>query len=293
MATERTRRALAASALAMLALLLMPLPGVAATPPPTPRPVPVSEPWWVQVAFAGRAVVEVRASGGTITTLVPGLGPQQSSDGGRTWQPVAAGTNLPVPQPPRWRVSGGRVEQRDTSGAWRTDPGSPQVSGQPGLLAAPASLDGVVVAVDRDNVVWRRGGDGHWARALLLLPQGIASAPPRITAAVAFDTVPLSDTVYLGTAGYAVLISADGGDDWIRAGPGLPDSVNGLASDGTDQAIYAATPDGLWVHHLRAFPAPPSYSDATLRWRWLGIALVTLLGSAAAVAGLLRVLPLR
>jgi hypothetical protein len=281
---------LAAGALAMLALLLAPLHGAAATPPPTPRPIPASEPWWVRVAFAGRAVGEVHASGGTITTLVPGLGQQQSSDGGRTWQPPAPGTNPPVPKTPRWRVADGRVEQRDAGGTWRADPGSPQMGGQPGLLAAPASLDGVVVAVDRDNVVWRRGGDGHWARALLLLPQDLASAPPRITAAVAFDTVPLSNTVYMGTEGYAVLISADGGDDWIRAGPGLPDSVNGLATDATDQAIYAATPDGLWVHHLRAFPAPPSYTDATLHWRWLGIALVTLLGSAAAVVGLLRVL---
>jgi hypothetical protein len=100
--------------------------------------------------------------------------------------------------------------------------------------------------------------------------------------------VPLSDAVYLATDGYSVLESSNGGDDWIRAGPGLPDHVLALASDDATQSLYAGTDDGLWVHHLRATPAPPTYADAQLRWRWLGIALVTLAAAAVALAGLLR-----
>jgi hypothetical protein len=157
-----------------------------------------------------------------------------------------------------------------------------------GPIAAPAALPGVVVAVDRDSVVWRRDAGGHWARALLLLPRSLAAGPPRVTTAAAFERIPLAAAVYLATDGYSVLESTDGGDDWIRAGPGLPDHVLGLATDDATQSVYAATDDGLWVHHLRATPAPPSYPDSALRWRWLGIAVVTLVAAAAGVGGLLR-----
>jgi hypothetical protein len=289
---------LAAAALAGLALLLLaPMQAAAATSTPavpTPRPVPASEPWWVRVAFAGHAVREVRANGDTIAVGVDGIGQQQSVDGGRTWQRYFQRHGLVIPPGPRWRVVDGRVGEVDSGGVAHVDPGSPVMPPTPGLadqrslIAAPASLPGVVVAVDPDNVVWRRGADGHWARALVLLPQDMISGPPRVTALVAFDTAPLTNTVYLGTDGYSVLASGDQGDDWYRAGPGLPDAVYALDTDPTDQAIYAGTSDGLWVHHLRTIPAPPSYPDAALRWRWLGIALVTLAGTGAAVAGLLR-----
>ena len=45
------------------------------------------------------------------------------------------------------------------------------------------------------------------------------------------------------------------------------------------------------MHQLQAFPAPPAYHDASLYLRWLGIALVALLATAAAVWGLRRALP--
>jgi hypothetical protein len=305
MAIERLRRLLATAAITGFTLLLAPMPTAAATPTPTPtptpavptpRPVPASEPWWVQVAFAGHPVTQVRASGGTIAAAVAGQGEQQSLDGGRTWQPHFERHGLVIPPGPRWRVVDGRVGEVDAAGTWRIDPGSPAmapmgpvVGDARGLVAAPASRPGVVVAVDRDGITWRRGADGKWARALLLLPQNIISGPPRVTALVAFDTVPLTDTVYMGTDGYSVLASSDGGDDWYRAGPGLPNTVDALYTDPTNHAVYAGTSDGLWVHHLRAVPRPPSYPDAALRWRWLGIALVTLAGTAVAAGGLLRV----
>ena len=254
MATERLRRLLTAAALAgfVLLALAIPLPVAAATP--SPRPVPASEPWWLRVAFAGQRVQHVRANGDLISVALGDGTQQQSRDGGRSWTRVF-------------------------------EPLQPEDNG---LRAAPASLPGVVVTVDRDGVVQRRDADGHRARALLLLPQGWVQGPPRITALVAFETQPLTDTVYLGTDGYSVLASSDGGDDWYRAGPGLPDRVLALATDATTQAVYAGTDDGLWVHHLRAFPAPPAYADAALRWRWLGIALVTVAASAAAAGVLLR-----
>ena len=90
-----------------------------------------------------------------------------------------------------------------------------------------------------------------------------------------------------------MLISTDGGDDWIRAGPGLPDSVYSLSADSARHAVYAGTSDGLWVHVLQALPAPPAYHDAALVWRWLGIGAVTLVASAAALLGMSRLVPRR
>ena len=306
MATEHSRRRIAAAALLAFASLLLAPAAVSAqtaTPAPTPRPVPPSEPWWMPVAFTGRPVIAVRASGDTIAVDVTGVGQQRSTDGGRTWQRYFERHGLVIAPDPHWRVIDGRVAHVNDDGSASVDPGSPsmpaggrpQPADQRGLIAAPAALPGVVVAVDVDGVAWRRGADGHWARALLLLPQGIGSGAPRITSLVAFDTQPLSAAVYLGTDGYSVLASNDDsppsnvpGDDWFRAGPGLPDHVLALYADPVNQAVYAGTDDGLWVHHLRAIPAPPVYADAALRWRWLGIGLVTLVASTIAVAGLLR-----
>ncbi len=102
---------------------------------------------------------------------------------------------------------------------------------------------------------------------------------------------PLTAAVYLGTDGYGVLVSENGGDDWIRADPGLPENVLALATDPSTQAVYAATDRGLFVHHLQAFPAPPVYRDASLYEKWLGIVLVAAAATAAAVIGLRRALP--
>ena len=134
------------------------------------------------------------------------------------------------------------------------DPRSPFLGDLAHLIAAPAALPGVAVAVGSDNHVWRRDASGQWATAFILLPAGGLSGIPRVTSLAAFAQ-PLTAAVYMGTAGYGVLLSQDGGDDWIRADPGLPENVLGLATDSSARALYAATDQGLFVHHLQALPA--------------------------------------
>jgi hypothetical protein len=285
MASERRRLAALVPALAA-AFLLGPA-----------TPVAADQPWWTRVAFAGRQVGTVRVDAqGAIAVDLGSAGQQASSDGGRTWHRIFERHGLVIPPDPRWQERDGRIGQADpATGAWHADPQSPRIelaradaADSHGLLAAPRSRDGVVVAVARDGVVWRRGQDGGWARALLLLPQGIAAGPPRVTGVTAFAGRPLSDAVYLATDGYSVLESLDGGDDWIRAGPGLSDHVLGIAAGDNARAVYAATDDGLWVHHLQPTPSPPNYPAEDLHWRWLGVALVTLAAAAVSIGGLLR-----
>jgi hypothetical protein len=122
--------------------------------------------------------------------------------------------------------------------------------------------------------------------SLVLLPAGFPRGTPRVTAVAAFAQ-PLSSTVYLATDGYSVLDSPDAGDDWIRAGPGLPDSVLSLAADSQTRAVYAGTADGLWAHRLQGLPGPPAYRDTALTARWAGTGLITLVVALLAVALLL------
>jgi hypothetical protein len=57
--------------------------------------------------------------------------------------------------------------------------------------------------------------------------------------------------------------------------------------------VYAGTSNGLWEHVLQALPHPPAYQDAQLVWRWLGIGAITLVASAAALLGMMRLAPRR
>jgi hypothetical protein len=260
--------------------------------------------WWSPVSLRGLAVTRVSAIGDTITVRTGSGATLISTDGGKTFAAAAAGTTLPPTNvvaigTQRWEIdSGGRVAhvsnvaQRSTA---VPDPGSPDLGAGADLIAAPAALPGVVVAVSADGAVWRRGRDGDWKQALLLLPASIVQGVPRVTSLTAFTglTPPLSDAIYLGTDGYAVLVSTDGGDDWIRAGPGLPNSVYSLSADTARRAVYAGTSDGLWEHVLQSFPAPPAYHDAALIWRWVGIGAVTLIASVAALLGMTRLVPRR
>ena len=190
----------------------------------------------------------------------------------------------------RWRIDNGTVLTATPGGSFSPDPGSPFLGDAAHLIAAPAALPGVAVAVGSDNHVWRRAPSGGWATSFVLLPAGGIAGIPRVTALAAF-TRPLSAAVYMGTAGYGVLMSEDGGDDWIRADPGLPENVLGLATDVPARALYAATDQGLFVHHLQALPRPPAYADTQLYQKWLEIALVALAAALAAVAGLRYALP--
>jgi hypothetical protein len=251
-------------------------------------------PWWTPVAMQGTALRAVSAEGETLVVSTDSGATLKSSDGGATFAAVPGNPQVQAPASVRsgadtWAIEAGRVLHASGSGPLRADPSAPSLGSSAHLIAAPAAAPGVVVAVATDGTVWRRGQDGDWRRALLLLPAGFPSGVPSITSLVAF-TQPLSLTVYLGTDGYSVLNSTDGGDDWIRAGPGLPDSVRGLAADATARAVYAATSDGLWVHHLQALPAPTAYRDAALLWRWIGIGLTALIAALAAVLVLRRAL---
>jgi hypothetical protein len=275
MGSERVRRLLAA--LPVVLALLAAGPGVAAPA--------AAEPWWVPMGLRGVAVTAVVPAGHGLIAVSGGAGhclPLPGSSG----TPVCERTmGHPAGRGgPAWVLSGGRVLRTLPGGEQVVDPGSPDLGASSRLLATPTALPGVVVAVAADGTVWRRDGAGGWGRSLLLLPEGLLAGPPAVTGLAAFETTPLTSAVYLATDGYAVLISTDGGDDWVRAAPGLPTGVLAIATDEATRAVYAGTRDGVWVHHLQSFPAPPVYRPPALLARWLAIAA---LAGFATLAGLL------
>lgn len=286
MASERRRAGAAAAAIAIAAAALLTLgstPAAAAA-------------WWTPAGLQGTDVRSVSAEGGVVTVVTGSGAALRSTDKGAHFSPVAAPVTPQVVVTAgqyTWSIDvSGRILRGTRGGARLPDPGSPNLGRGAHLIAAPAALPGVVVAVATDGTVWRRGQDGDWREALLLLPQSLVQGVPQVTSVAAF-TRPVTDSIYIATAGYSVLSSLNGGDDWIRSGPGLPDTVNSLAADNAARSVYAATPDGLWVHTLRALPAPAQYSDQALVWRWVGIGAVTLVASALAVLLLLRISPPR
>jgi hypothetical protein len=247
-----------------------------------------AQPWWSPTALTDVSVTAVQMSGAALVVRTGSGTTFRSRDGGRSFT-ASSPPGSPAPSVRSghdlWRIDpAGRVLHASDGHPPTRDPGSPLLGAGARLIAAPAALSGVVVAVATDGTVWRRSGTGSWGRSLLLLPRGITGGVPRVTAVAAFD-VPVTATVYVATAGYAVLLSADGGDDWVRAGPGLPDDVFALAADPAARALYAGTERGLFVHHLQPFPSPASYRDAALFARWAGVGAVVL--TAALVAGLL------
>jgi hypothetical protein len=286
MASERRRAAAAAAAIAIAAAALLTLgstPAAAAA-------------WWTPAGLQGTDVRSVAAEGGVVTVVTGSGAALRSTDKGAHFSPVAAPVTPQVVVTAgqyTWSIDvSGRILRGTPGRARLPDPGSPNLGRGAHLIAAPAALPGVVVAVATDGTVWRRGQDGDWREALLLLPQSLVQGVPQVTSVAAF-TKPVTVSIYVATAGYSVLSSLNGGDDWIRSGPGLPDTVNGLAADNAAHSVYAATPDGLWVHALQALPAPAQYSDQALVWRWVGIGAVTLVASALAVLLLLRISPPR
>lgn len=267
-------------------------------------PARAADAWWIPVGLQATAVTHVSAISDTITVRTGSGATLRSTDAGRTFAAAPAGTTFPPAGvvaigSQRWEIdAAGRVvhvANASQASATVLDPGSPDLGAGADLIASPAAFPGVVVAVGTDGVVWRRGQDGDWKEALLLLPASLVQGVPRITSVTAF-TEPSTGAIYASTTGYAVLISTDGGDDWIRAGPGLPDSVYSLSADLISAnplrgAVYAGTSNGLWEHELQAFPAPPAYHDAQLVWRWIGIGAITLAASLAALLGMTRLVP--
>jgi hypothetical protein len=275
MATEHRRLARLLAALAALLVLSQPATVHAATA------------WWEPLAFAGQRVSGVVALPG-LMVVSTASGAYLSSDNGRSFQPISPGRHLALPQTPGpivWQIDNGTVLTAPAGHALAPDPRAPFLGATAHLIAAPAALPGVVVAVGSDNHVWRRAPSGQWATAFVLLPAGGLSGPPQVTSLAAF-TSPVTGAVYMGTDGYGVLLSQDGGDDWIRADPGLPENVLALSADSQARALYAATDQGLFVHHLQSFPAPPVYQDASLYLRWLGIGAVGLVATGLAIVAL-------
>jgi hypothetical protein len=283
-ATARARRRAAALA-AVVALQAARLPAPAAA----------ADPWWVPVGLRGEAVSAVAAGTDGILVVAAGRArclpspaaapPRSVGDGAARCSSLAG---RPGGDAPGWALHGGRVYRERPGSAPVLDPDSPDLGPSAHLLAAPAALPGALVAVAEDGTVWRRTGSGSWGRALLLLPRHLLAGPPPVTALAAFASSPLTPAVYLGTDGYAVLVSEDGGDDWLRAGAGLPFGVLALAADARGRAVYAGTRDGLWMHRLQALPAPPAYRPGGLLARWLGIAAITLLAAVGAIVALAR-----
>ena len=298
MGSDRRRRRAITRITAFCALVIASLAATA--------PARAAEAWWIPVGLQGMAVTRVSAIGDIITVRADSGATLRSTDAGRTFAAAPAGTTFPPPGvvaigSQRWEIdSAGRVvhvANASQASATVLDPGSPDLGAGADLIASPAAFPGVVVAVGTDGVVWRRGQDGDWKEALLLLPSSLVQGVPRVTSLAAF-TEPLTGAIYASTTGYAVLISTDGGDDWIRAGPGLPDTVYSLSADPLSAnplrgAVFAGTSNGLWEHVLQALPQPPAYQDAALVWRWIGIGAVTLVAAFAALLGIARLAPRR
>jgi hypothetical protein len=272
MGSERLRRLLAAVPVA-LTLLAAGL-GVAAPA--------AAESWWVPLGLRGAAVTAVVPGPHGVLVVTGGAGHCLALPGA-SGKPVCGRTLGHPAGLPEWVLSGGRVLHSRSGGEQAVDPGSPDLGASARLLASPAALPGVVVAVAADGTVWRRSAAGGWGRSLMLLPQGLLAGPPAVTGLATFETSPLTTAVYLATDGYAVLISTDGGDDWVRAAPGLPTGVLAIATDVATRAVYAGTRDGVWVHHLQSFPAPPVYRSPALLARWLGMAALAGFASLAAL----------
>jgi len=257
--------------------------------------------WWQPLALHGTDLIAVHAQGALVVVRTSAGMTLRSQDGGATFARVAGDPALIAARSVRsgrdtWAIdAGGRVLHAVGGARLALDPGSPRLGEGADLIAAPASAPGVVLAAATDGTVWRRDPSLGWARALLLLPAGGLGGVPRVTALAAF-TRPVTSTVYLGTAGYGVLLSADGGDDWVRADPGLPADVYGLSADSTTRSLYAATSRGLYVHHLQAFPGPAAYRDSALVLRWLGygaVVLVVVLLAGALLLAWARAQPAR
>jgi hypothetical protein len=284
MATERGVRLMRVAAVAAAV--------VVAAMPLTTR---ASPPWWQPLGFAGQRVDAVSSRPGVLSVHTVS-GYFTSTDGGQSFAPGGDAAALVAPPVTSagvtWEIDGGTVMTTTAGGALAADPHAPYLGAGAHLLAAPGALPGVVVAVGSDNHVWRRSPSGSWATAFVLLPAGGLSGVPQVTSLAAF-TQPLTVAVYMGVAGYGVLLTENGGDDWIRADPGLPENVLGLATDPAAKALYAATDQGLFVHQLQAFPAPPVYTDTALYLRWLGIGIVALIATVLALFTLSRTLPRR
>jgi hypothetical protein len=257
-----------------------------------PAAVDAAAPWWQLAGFPGQAVTGVAIVQGRLEVVV---------DGRAMAAGVSGFTSAPAPPPApaagvtaagtTWSIdSAGRVLAARDGAPPGVDPGSPDLGAGAHLIAAPAALPGVVLAVSTGGRVWRRTAQGSWSLSLLLLPATLVTGTPAVTGIAAFSSRAVSGVVYLGTDGYGTLLTTDGGDDWVRADPGLPDAVLSLVADdsGSTPEVWAGTSQGLYVHRLQQLPTVPTYSGGSLTGKWLitvaACAAVTLLAALALLA---------
>lgn len=218
--------------------------------------------WWAADGWHGRDIEHLVVTTGGVEVEV-GLRwyAQSTSDG---W----TATTAPPPTPitiPHAAPSGTRFEG---AGA-----------GQDQLVATPRSVFAATTH--------------GWTTSLFLLPQGGVVGPPAITGMVAMPH--LSTAVWVATNGYGVVTTPDGGQSWEWTSDGLPLDVTALAADPARGSIIAATPQGLFVHHLSEQPAPPVYTSATSRRDTLIVIAITLastlLGALALWTASRRLIP--
>lgn len=280
-ATLGRRRLRALVAGPILALTL------AAVPPTTAR---ADAPWWQLSGFAGQRVSQVALVQGRLTVVAGGAAMAQATGGG-----FAAAPAPPPPQPASvtagnrtWSIdAAGQVRVAVAGGPPGRDPGSPDLGAGAHLIAAPLATPGAVVAVATSGVVWRRAQDGSWSVSLVLLPDTLVTGTPAVTSLAAFSSSRQSAVVYLGTDGYGTLLSSDGGDDWLRADPGLPNDVLSLAADPAGQGeIWAGTSQGLYVHRLQPVPGIPAYAGGSLTGKWLLTAAICLVAVMLGAVGI-------
>jgi len=273
------------AAAAVLAVSAAALASAAATP------AEAAAPWWQLAGFAGQTVSRVAVVHGRVTAVVEGRAFVQTPGGFTAAAAPAPAPAVQVTAGARtWSISpAGEVLVSSGGRSPIRDPGGPDLGVGADLIAAPLAAPGVVIAVSTSGTVWRRASDGGWSVSLALLPATLVTGTPRVTGLAAFNTIDVSTVVYLGTDGYGTLLTSDGGDDWVRADPGLPDAVLDLAADpdGTAPAIWAATTAGLYVHRLQAIPSIPNYSGGSLTGKWLATVVLGL--GVILLAGLLLV----
>ncbi len=268
----------------------------AATLLPAASSVGAAAAWWQLVAFSGQPVTRVVLVSGHLVAVVGGVAMEQTTGGFvATAAPAASSPRVSVGSV-TWSISpqGDVMVSRHHAAPVR-DPGSPGLGAGADLIAAPLAVPpgvqpgSLVVAVSSSGLVWRRAANGSWGVSLVMLPDTLVTGTPAVTSLVAFNASGQSGVVYLGTDGFGTLLSDDGGDDWTRANPGLPDDVTSLASDPSGHgAIWAGTTQGLYVHRLQPLPEIPSYSGGSLTGKWLatialGLVVALLAGTALIV----------
>ncbi len=186
-------------------------------------------------------------------------------DGGRTFQPAAPATAATLKEPAGRRC--GRSTAAPSSpapsgGPLAPDPRSPFLGESAHLIAAPAALPGVAVAVGSDNHVWRRSASGQWATSFILLPAGGAGRHPAGDLARRLHPAAERRRVH----GHGRLRRAAQPGRWRRLDPRRPGPARERARPG-HRLVHARRctrppTRGCSCTTCRRCPAPPVYRDS-------------------------------